>query len=172
MKTLKQIFLEAVDSLKFSGILKLALDPNTLQSVKKLTDELPPDANPLKEKDLHITLVHQDVLKPYRQQLKSFDLSSVPPPQIVMTDKVYKLEKGGRTSWVSVLANQQEMAAFVNKFLQSLGLPSNPENRVYHITIANATGLAGDSVSNIHQKDIIGKNLVSNVIQDSDNDVR
>jgi len=169
MKTLKQILLETAGELKFSGILKLNPDTNTLVSLKKLTEDLPPDANPLPEETIHVTLVHQNCLKQYRKEVENMDLNDIPPPKVVITDKIYKIEREKRISWVSILANQEEMQAYVDQFMQIIGAPPHPEDRVYHITLANSTGNPKDSVGNVKKSDIVGSNLVSNVLQDSEN---
>ena len=170
MKTLKEILSEAMGEVTFSGILKLKLDPQTAMSIRKLEEDLPPEANALSPEDLHVTLIHQDVLRPYKAELKSADLSHLEVPKVVVTDKIYKIERPSRTSWISVLANQNEMQKFVGDFMQKLGAPSS-ERRVYHITIANLTGATDASVGDVQRKDIIGRNLVSNVLQDSENSV-
>jgi hypothetical protein len=171
MRTFKQLILEVTGELQFSGILKLKPDVRTLSSLAKLAEKLPPDANMLPEDALHVTLIHQNVLKPFRQKLKAADLTVIPPPQIVVTDKIYKIERPDRKSWVTVLANQEEMKQYVNRFMKWLGGQPNPENRIYHITLANMTGKTNDSVGDVQKKDIIGKNLVSNVLQDVDSGV-
>jgi 2'-5' RNA ligase len=172
MRTIKQLMLEITGELKFSGILKLKPDSGTISSLAKLTENLPPDAQMLEEKHLHVTLIHQNILKPFRQAIKSVDLTMLEVPEIVVTDKVYKLERPNRTSWITVLANQEAMQEFVNTFMQSIGGAVNPEKRIYHITLANLTGKPNDSVGDVQKRDIVGANLVSNVLQDCDNSVK
>lgn len=177
MKTLREIVTEVTGEIKYSGILKLKLDSQTIASLKKFMDRLPPEANALSEDKLHVTLIHQDILKPYKHRLKGVApyLHTIPPaliPKVVVTDKIYRIKRPNRESWISVLANQEEMQAFVDRFMEELGGQPAPERRVYHITLANLTGNSADSVGDVRHNDIIGKNLVSNVLQDAENDVK
>ena len=57
-----------------SGILKMELPPDALSAVEATQTMLPEEAIRLSPKDLHITLIHQDILKPFSAQIKDIDL--------------------------------------------------------------------------------------------------
>jgi hypothetical protein len=164
VKELRELILESMGEIKFSGILKFKPDSNTLTTLKKMMEDLPPEANPLSPEHLHVTLIHQDILKPYKAVLKKY--SVVPTIKIVVTDKIYKITRPKRQSWITVLANQGQIQEYVDLFMESLGGKHRPENRIYHVTLANLTGNSFDSVGDVRRADIIGANLVSNVLQD------
>lgn len=135
---------------KFSGILKAKPEPAIIAEIQRRQKELPEDAILLASKDLHVTLIHQDFLKPYRSQMKTMKFDNVPAIVldtgiIVKTDSSESVDK---KSWVINLANQNEMRDYVTKLMKRLGAETiNPEpERVFHISIANLTGNPHDSV--------------------------
>ena len=135
------------EEVQYSGILKLKPTPEIISQAKAAMADLPPEAIPLPDKALHITLVHQNILKPYRKQLKAMELP--PEPEATLTpgyeEKVD--EALGRKSWVVPVENQEDLREYVNEVMELLGAEVNPEpNRIFHITLANLTGNAGDSV--------------------------
>lgn len=135
----------------FDGILKIKLSDEQVSFIEQL--ELPPEAVRLKKKHLHITLIHQSFLKPFKAELKnrSKDYWSIfSPPRIDFADNVEVRvdEELGRKSWVLWLENQDEMCEYVKTIMGSLtgeGFDPEPERR-YHVSIANLTGNRGDSV--------------------------
>ena len=68
---------------------------------------LPEEAIRLDPKDLHVTLVHQSILKPFRDQLK--DINLPPAPEPIVDDEVFVRTSPGKKSWAVRLVNQQEM---------------------------------------------------------------
>ena len=70
------------EEVKYQGILKLKLQPNNTADVLDMQSVLPDNAVLLDEKDLHVTLVHQSILKPFRKQIK--DMTFPPPPPILL----------------------------------------------------------------------------------------
>lgn len=133
----------------YSGILKLTPSSKLISELSNL--ELPEGAVPLPAEKLHVTLVHQSVLKPYRKQLKGVELPEAPEPKPVrMPDGSLELQEASddpKRSWVVFLENQEEVQGYVNKILQGLDAAPNPEpDRRYHISVANLTGNASDSV--------------------------
>ena len=58
-----------MSNVEFSGILKLKLSDEQISFIEQL--ELPPEAIRLKRKYLHVTLIHQSFLKPFRAELKN-----------------------------------------------------------------------------------------------------
>lgn len=140
-----------MSNVEFSGILKLKLSDEQISFIEQL--ELPPEAIRLKRKYLHVTLIHQSILKPFRAELKnrSKDYWSIfAPANIVFADgvKVRVDEELGRKSWVLWLKNQDEIIEYTKTIMDNLtGEGFNPEpERRYHVSIANLTGNPGDSV--------------------------
>ena len=137
---------------KFSGILKLMPAPAIVSNVSSLLQQLPPEAVPLPEDKLHVTLAHQGVLKPYRKQLKQLSKEGMlpPPPPAILDVNVEERadEELGRKSWVVWVRNQADLKAYVQDVIQLVGgPPGDPEpSRHFHISIANLTGNPGDSV--------------------------
>jgi len=135
------------EEVKFSGILKLKLNPELMVQAKAVMETLPPEAVPLPDKALHITLVHQSVLKKYRALLKKLVLP--PEPEVILAPsyEVKADEAAGRKSWVVPVENQEDLREYVNEVMALVKGPPDPEpQRVFHITLANLTGDSGDSV--------------------------
>ena len=109
------------------GILMIKINSSDFAEVKALQSDLPEDAVPLDQEDLHVTLLHQSTLKPFVDQLEKVDLPVAPRIK---------------------LKNQDEMKNYVQKVMELLGSQNtNPEpERVFHISLANLTGNPGDSV--------------------------
>lgn len=134
------------EQVKYQGILKMALSPIIVAEAEAMQAMLPEEAIRLEEKDLHVTLVHQSVLKPFRKQIKNMDLPS--PPPVILEDEVWQRESMGKKSWAVRLKNQEEMREYVKNIMELLGSQNtNPEpERVFHISLANLTGNPHDSV--------------------------
>ena len=135
------------EEVKYGGILKLMPTPEIISQAKAVMADLPPEAVPLPEKALHITLIHQDILKPYREKIKGMALP--PEPEVILApgyeEKVD--EALGRKSWVVQVENQEDLREYVNEVMALVKGPPDPEpNRIFHITLANLTGDSGDSV--------------------------
>jgi len=139
------------EEVKFSGILKLMPDPQIISQAKSLIDTLPPEAVPLGDDRLHVTLAHQSVLKPFKKQLKAMaKAGELPPapPVILSNDWEERVdEELVRKSWVAWAENQDELRNYVNQIMELVGGPADPEpERRFHISLANLTGNPGDSV--------------------------
>jgi len=135
---------------KFSGILKAKPDPAIIAEIENRQKNLPKDAIIIANKDLHVTLIHQDFLKPFRGQIKTMTFEDA-PPIILDTGVIIKTDSSGdinKKSWAINLANQSEMRDYVADVMERLGADlTNPEpERVFHISIANLTGNPHDSV--------------------------
>jgi len=135
---------------KFSGILKVKPDPAIIAELERRQKSLPEEAILLEAKHLHVTLIHQDFLKPYVKQLKTMDFSDA-PPIILDTGYIVKTETSDnnqKKSWAVNLANQSEMRDYVTGLMKQVGAEViNPEpERIFHISIANLTGNPHDSV--------------------------
>ena len=139
------------EEVKFSGILKLMPDPEIISQAKSLIDTLPPEAVPLGDKRLHVTLAHQSVLKPFKKQLQAMTTTGeLPPaPPVILSNEWEERvdEELGRKSWVAWVENQDELRNYVNQIMELVGGPPDPEPaRRFHISLANLTGNPGDSV--------------------------
>ena len=128
------------------GILMIKINSSDFAEVKALQSDLPEDAVPLDQEDLHVTLLHQSTLKPFVDQLEKVDLPVA--PRIILDDEVWERDSLGKKSWAVKLKNQDEMKNYVQKVMELLGSQNtNPEpERVFHISLANLTGNPGDSV--------------------------
>ena len=134
------------ERVKYQGILKMGLEPLTISKAQALQSMLPEEAKRLSEKDLHVTLIHQSVLKPFRKQIKKLNMP--PPPRIILEDDVWERESLDKKSWAVRLANQEEMREYVKNIMEMIGSQNtNPEpERVFHVSLANLTGNPHDSV--------------------------
>lgn len=143
--------MKIVDTLEFTGILKLGLkDP---AHAIRLQGDLPEDAVPLVEKDLHVTMIHQAILKPLKKLIKTLeDVSS--PPVIELEDVIHRIERPDRVSWIVLAKNQGELQAYVDRFMERIGGDPKPEVRVFHVTLANLSGSPFQSVGDVNREDI------------------
>ena len=134
------------ERVKYQGILKMNLEPLTISKAQALQAMLPEEAIRLKDKDLHITLVHQSILKPFKEKIKNITLPD--PPPIILEDDVWERESLGKKSWAVRIKNQEEMREYVKNIMQMIGSQNkNPEpERVFHVSLANLTGNPHDSV--------------------------
>jgi hypothetical protein len=134
------------DQVKYQGILKMGLSPIIIAEVEAMQAMLPEEAIRLDDKDLHVTLIHQSILQPFRDQIKNIDLPS--PPPVILEDDVWDRESMGKRSWAVRLKNQEEMREYVKNIMSLLGSQNtNPEpERVFHVSLANLTGNPRDSV--------------------------
>ena len=131
---------------RYSGILKLKPNDSVISELEALQPMLPEEAVRLKPKDLHVTLIHQSILKPFKKEIKNIELPPAPP--IILDDKVFERTAPGKKSWAVRLVNQDEMRDYVGQVMELLGSPNTdpePERR-FHVSLANLTGNPGDSV--------------------------
>jgi len=131
---------------KYQGILKLSLPPEILSEVEVMQAMLPEEAIRLDKDDIHVTLIHQSILKPFQKQIK--EMSFPDPPPVVLEDDVWERQDMGKMSWAVRLSNQDEMRDYVTQIMELLGSQNtNPEpERVFHVSLANLTGNPHDSV--------------------------
>lgn len=136
----------AEENVEYQGILKISLSPKTISQVEAFQNMLPEEAIRLDPKNLHVTLVHQSILKPFRDQLK--DINLPPAPEPIVDDEVFVRTSPGKKSWAVRLVNQQEMREYVKNIMDLIGSQNtNPEpERVFHVSLANLTGNPHDSV--------------------------
>tara|TARA_R110000824_G_scaffold221604_1_gene408807 strand:- start:102 stop:593 length:492 start_codon:yes stop_codon:yes gene_type:complete len=158
----------------YSGILKAVIDPTEpdgffIGDIRTCLDNMPiPSYSPplgclwpvvgqaprLPEEKWHVTLIHQSILKPYKQQLKGMEFP-VPPRLPAITECTFGWRESGgegdyRRSFVLWFPNpyQQQLKAYVRICMLMLGVDEgDPEpDRRFHISIANLTGKPKDSV--------------------------
>ena len=134
--------------LKRENILKLSPTGDLLEHIKKLRDDAvarEPDMVPLKDEDLHFTLVKDNV----RQVPRHLDPAiPVPPtplsfaaPQVASETK----PNGPMKRSVFVRVNEQESLA--DLVVSIIGGASPDTERVYHVTLATLTGSPRGAVS-------------------------
>ena len=136
------------EEVKYSGILNLKPTPEIISQAKAVMADLPSEAVPLPDKVLHITLIHQNILRPYREKIKGMALP--PEPEVILApDYEEKLDEAlGRKSWVVQIENQEDLRNYVNEVMELLDAEADPEpERIFHITLANLTGNPADSVA-------------------------
>jgi len=134
------------EEVKYSGILKMGLSPIVVSEIEAMQAMLPEEAVRLPAKALHVTLIHQSILKPFRKQIKNMEFPK--PPPIILEDDVWEREDMGKKSWAVRLKNQDEWRDYVRRVMELLGSQNtNPEpERIFHISLANLTGNPQDSV--------------------------
>ena len=134
------------EEVEYEGILKAMLDSSIISELEPLQALLPEKAVRLSPKDLHLTLIHQSILKPFRKQLKNIELPDIPP--IILDDEVFERSSPGKKSWAVRIVNQEDLREYVAGVMSLLGSSNtNPEpERVFHISLANLTGNPHDSV--------------------------
>jgi len=141
-----------LNTVSFSGILKLSPSQEIAEQVKRLSEELPDEAIMLGDDKLHVTLIHQSILKPYRKEIKRLFKEDKFPQfssSIQLEDELIEKTNDdlGRKSWRLNVKGQGELQDYVNSVMELLGGGPNPEDRMFHVTIANLTGNPGDSVA-------------------------
>jgi len=131
---------------KYSGILKLKPSHIVLSDLEALQSILPERASRLDSEDLHVTLVHQSILKPFATELKNLELPVAPP--IILDDKIFERTSPGKRSWAVRLKNQDQVREYVREVMELIGSSNtNPEpERRFHVSLANLTGEPKDSV--------------------------
>ena len=130
----------------YAGILKLTLPRITKSEVEAMQIMLPEKAKHLSKDDLHVTLIHQSILKPFEKAIKHIDFPA--PPPVILEDDVWERVSPGKKSWAIRLKNQNDMREYVRQVMKLLGSTNvNPEpERIFHVSIANLTGNPHDSV--------------------------
>ena len=134
------------ENVSYGGILKASPNESVISQLKTLQSFLPEEAVRIEPHNLHVTLIHQSILKPFSEQLKELDLPDAPP--IILDDEVFQRKSPGKKSWAVRLVNQDEMREYVQNIMEMLGSQNtNPEpERVFHVSLANLTGNPHDSV--------------------------
>ena len=134
--------------LKRANILKLSPAGDLLERIKQLRDDAvarEPDMVPLKDEDLHFTLVKDNV----RQVPRHID-PAIPVPPTPLTFAAPQLASetkpdGSVKRSIFVRVNEQE--ALNGLVVNIIGGASPDTERVYHITLATLTGSPRGAVS-------------------------
>ena len=130
----------------YGGILKLELPRIVRSEAEAMQIMLPEEAQRIDRDSLHVTLIHQSILKPFRNKIKTIEFP-VPPP-VILEDEVWERQSPGKKTWAVRLKNLKEMRDYVAQVMELLGSNNtNPEpERVFHVSLANLTGNPRDSV--------------------------
>tara|TARA_B100000424_G_scaffold238543_1_gene204681 strand:- start:521 stop:964 length:444 start_codon:yes stop_codon:yes gene_type:complete len=137
MKTLKEY-------LKIESVLKMTLNAAQVKQIqtyqKSITDK---DIKPLAVKDLHVTLLDGNEWKSIRNQYRDKELKEI--DFNITLESPRRIEgENGRVSYYSKITQQKQM----NEYVKGLVGVVN-RGRVYHVSIGNRTGRAGDSVREV-----------------------
>ena len=137
MKTLKEY-------LKIESVLKMTLNAAQVKQIqtyqKSITDK---DIKPLAVKDLHVTLLDGNEWKSIRNQYRDKELKEI--DFNITLESPRRIEgENGRVSYYSKITQQKQM----NEYVKGLVGVVN-RGRVYHVSIGNKTGRAGDSVREV-----------------------
>jgi hypothetical protein len=132
--------------IKFDGILMLK-DRSFGEIHKRFS--FPERAVVLDPSVTHITLIHYDILSPYKDILNSKEFVFPTIPKIQFENKIwYRIdEKQGRETWALKVTptTQKALEKFVDSIRRDLGINIR-ENRTFHISLANLTGNPRHSV--------------------------
>ena len=137
MKTLKEY-------LKIESVLKMTLNAAQVKQIQayqnSITDK---DMKPLAVKDLHITLLDGNEWKSIRNQYRDKELKEI--DFNITFESPRRIEgENGRVSYYSKITQQKQMHDYVKGLVGVVN-----RGRVYHVSIGNRTGRAGDSVREV-----------------------
>lgn len=152
-------------SLVLQGILSLHPNEqikNQLIQMANKVKENNPDAVPLQPDKMHLTLAHQNVFKQKKDVVQNLiklinsntletpEINTLKIPEIKLGEVVVKIGEGdqqGRKTWAVKIENQEDFKNFVDGIKLKVGSEvSEPQERVFHFSLANLTGNPGDSV--------------------------
>ena len=147
-------------SLVLQGILLLHPNEQIKSQLIQLANKIKennPDAVPLQPDKMHLTLAHQNVFKDKEVAKKLKELiasGTLEIPKIKLKELTNDDLKGrtaedqpGRKSWRIELENQEDFKNFVNSIKKVVGSEvGEPQERVFHFSLANLTGNPGDSI--------------------------
>ena len=137
MKTLKEY-------LKIESVLKMTLNAAQVKQIqtyqKSITDK---DIKPLAVKDLHVTLLDGNEWKSIRNQYRDKELKEI--DFNITLESPRRIEgENGRVSYYSKITQQKQMNDYVKGLIGVVN-----RGRVYHVSIGNRTGRAGESVREV-----------------------
>jgi len=149
---------------------------NQLIQMANKVKENNPDAVPLQPDKMHLTLAHQNVFKQKKDVVQNLiklinsntldtqnliklinsntletpEINTLNIPEIKLGEVVVKIGEGdqqGRKTWAVKIENQKDFKDFVDGIKKVVGSEvSEPQERVFHFSLANLTGNPGDSV--------------------------
>lgn len=141
----------------FTGILKASVQPQIME-IAEIIDSYGIPAKEFKlipADGIHLTLVHQHIMKPYKHLFKDFN--GLLPCRLEFHDSLWLRgdRERGRKSFALVIKNQGEIRKYVEDTFLKVCLaagekppvfPVEPD-RIFHISVANLTGSPADSVA-------------------------
>ena len=159
MKTFKNFVNEQLEpvenenNVKLEGILKLSLPQEIISQLKKYQEQIikeNPTMVALPENKLHITLIHQGILKPFKSELKDFLVPSFYSNINLETEIHSGVEDDKNSYWIYADKTTQELLKkYVKDFMVSIGADNvDPEpDRLFHVSLCNKTGSPMDSIA-------------------------
>lgn len=153
--------------LKLSGILSMTLGEEGIRKVHELQPQLPPEAKPLADKDLHVTLwkLTPTERKRLEEMLPLLTAPGIVPDEVWPQDRLYRVERPSvkladgktsraRTSWIALVKPHNSFNRLRDlvrglSLLSGLELSDYENERPFHISIANLTGNPFDSVGDV-----------------------
>lgn len=154
----------------FSGVLKLVYSEAIVDDIKNKY-AIPKDLVAIPNKNIHITLCHQGVIKSAKLPKlmadtvakHNFDKISVPDIELEIYTKVVETD-GKRSAFVGVKPKYWDMLkGMTNSILAEYGLKPylfvREFEREHHISLANLTGKPGDSIAFTWRHDPENKHL-------------
>lgn len=150
-----------MSNVKFTGILKLSLDDASLARAVGLWTKLPVEAKHLSAENLHVTLVHQSHLKPFKSFFSGLALPE--GPNVILDDEIRPIVRSDKKSWIVLVKNQDEMRGYVDAIsdLMFANLGTRiVEDRVFHVSLANLDGSPFASVGDVKWDDVGGRDVL------------
>ena len=141
---MKRNYNNFTEEVKVESVLKWRITGPALAKLKLLRIQIiknNPEAKPIPDKDLHVTLAAGDGWKSIKHKFRGLNFDE--PTHRVDFELPKKITKKDKTSWYVKCKNQEDWKDYVTDLLQ--GSPDS--GRVFHVTLANLTGSIGDSVA-------------------------
>lgn len=138
--------------LTHAGILKLKLEGAGLARLKAVQAEINDgETLPIAEESLHVTLLHQSILKGVDKAAIASAIAATPAVDVEFDPTPsLRTDAEGRRSWVLWVRPEDQSAlhGLVAEFCRALGAANvkPEEDRVFHVSLRNRTGKPGDSV--------------------------
>lgn len=138
--------------LAHAGILKLKLEGDGLARVKAAQAQIDDgETLPIAEESLHVTLLHQSILKGVDKLAIATAIAATPAFEVEFDPTpALRTDPEGRRSWVLWVRPEDQSAlhGLVSEFCRALGAANvkPEEDRVFHVSLRNRTGKPGDSV--------------------------
>lgn len=135
------------------GILKLVPDEKELAFLQRAQEGVEDaETRPVKTEGLHVTLVHQSILKGLDKEAIAKAIASLPVPEIDFeAGPSLREDAEGRRSWALWVRDEDQscLKGLVIEFLEAVKgskqFDPEPERR-FHVSLRNRTGNPQDSV--------------------------